>query len=132
MTVLDTSAVVDYLLGRGAAEQVRQVLNDAGPAAAPDVLVFEVLAVLRRQVQRGGLSAERAASAVADLDDLSIELFPALALRVRAWQLRDNMTIGDALFAALAEQLGEPLVTKDRRLASGARQRTGVEVVELT
>lgn len=129
--VLDSSAVVDYLLGGGAAEQVRELLTRGGPAAAPDVLVFEVLAVLRRHVQRGGLSAERAQSAISDLGDLSIELFPALALRARAWELRDNLTIGDALFVALAEQLGEPLATKDRGLSAGARQQTGVAVVEL-
>lgn len=131
MTVLDSSVVVDYLLGRGVAEQVRELLRREGTAAAPDVVVFEVLAVLRRQVQRGGLSAERAAGAVADLGDLSIDLFPALALRARAWELRDNLTIGDALFAALAEQLGEPLATKDRRLAAGARRQTDVTVLEL-
>lgn len=131
MTVLDTSAVVDYLLGSGAAKQVRELLVQGGQAAAPDVLVFEVLAVLRRQVQRGGLSAERAAGAISDLGDLPIELFPALALRARAWELRDNLTIGDALFAALAEQLGEPLATKDTGLAAAARQQTGVTVLEL-
>lgn len=132
MTVLDTSAVVDYLLGGSAANQVRELLTHGGPAAAPDLLAFEVLAVLRRQVQRGELSAERAAGAVADLGDLSVELFPALALRARAWELRDNLTIGDALFAALAEQLGESLATKDRGLAAGARQQTGIAVLELS
>jgi len=34
VTVLDTSAAIDYLLGDGAAVQVQALLADAGPAAA--------------------------------------------------------------------------------------------------
>lgn len=131
MTVLDSSVVVDYLLGSGAAAQVQQVFSEESEAAAPDVLVFEVLAVLRRDVQRGDLTAARARGAVEDLGDLPLLLYPALTLRERAWELRENLTIGDGLFAALAEQLGEPLLTKDRRLAAGARRQAGIEVVEL-
>lgn len=131
MTVVDTSAVVDYLLGAGAAGQVQRLMERERVLAAPDVIVFEVLAVLRRWVQRGELGAARGRGAVDDLDDLPLVLYPSLALRTRAWELRDNLTAADALFAALAEQLGEPLVTKDRVLAGAARDQLGLAVVEL-
>jgi len=131
VTVLDSSAAIDYLLADGAGEQVTAVLCEAGPAAAPDLLVFEVLAVLRRDVARGELSEERAEGAVEDLGDLAVELFPTMALRGRAFGLRQNLTAGDALFVALAEILAEPLVTKDRALARAARAHTEVEVVVL-
>lgn len=131
MTVLDSSAVVDYLLGAAAAREVSRLLATGGPVFAPDVIVFEVLAVLRRHVQRGGLTADRARGAVQDLGDLPLELFPSLVLRARAWELRENLAIADGLFAALAEQLGEPLATKDRGLAAAARDQLGVSVVEL-
>jgi predicted nucleic acid-binding protein len=131
VTVLDTSAVVDYLLGDGVAADVQRLFERERVAAAPDVLVFEVLAVLRRGVQRGELTAARARGAVEDLGDLPLQLFPALALRARAWELRENLTIADGLFAALAEQLGEPLLTKDSGLAASARDHAGVEIVDL-
>jgi predicted nucleic acid-binding protein len=131
VTVLDTSAVVDFLVGEEAAGEVEALLSREGSVAAPDLLVFEVLAVLRRHAQRGLIPAARAAAAVDDLGDLAIDLFPTLALRQRAWELRESLTAADALFVALAERLGEPLVTKDRGLVSAARAHARVEVVEL-
>jgi predicted nucleic acid-binding protein len=131
VTVVDSSAVVDYLLGIGAEREVRRLVTSGELLAAPDVIVFEVLAVVRRHAQRGTLAPERARSAVDDLGDLPLELFPSLALRGRAWELRENLTIGDGLFAALAEQLGEPLMTKDSRLAATARDQLGVTVLDL-
>lgn len=77
MTVVDTSVVVDFLLGGAAAAAVER----------------------------------------------------ALALRQQAWQLRENCTIADGLFAALAAQLDEPLLTADRRLAIAAREHAGVTVL---
>lgn len=131
MTVLDTSAVLDLLLADGSADEVRRLLTAQGPAAAPDVLVFEVLAVLRRRVLRGEMTSQRARGALVDLGDLAIELFPGMALRDRAFELRDNFTAADALFAALAERLGEPLATKDAGLAAAVLRHTDVEVVVL-
>lgn len=131
MTVLDCSAVVDYLLGTGAADEVEWILENEGPAAAPDLLVFEVLAVLRRDVRRGVMDVGRASGAVEDLGDLWIDYFSTAALSQRAWELRDNLTAADALYAALAERLREPLATKDRALAAAASRRLQIEIIEL-
>lgn len=131
MTVFDTSVVIDFLLGDGVAAEAAQLLAAEGEAAAPDLLVFEVLAVLRRHVNRDGMSAERASAAISDLGDVALQLYPSTILRERAWALRDNLTAGDALFAALAQELGEPLATKDRGLATVVRSQLGVPVVEL-
>lgn len=132
MTVLDTSVVVDFLLGTGVAGDVEALLERERSGAAPELLVFEVLAVLRRETARGTLSPERARGAVDDLGDLQVELFGTLVLRERAWSLRENLTAADAVFVALAEQLGEPLATKDRGLAAAARDLAGVETVVLS
>jgi predicted nucleic acid-binding protein len=131
VTVVDTSAVVDFLLGVGAARDVEVLMGVESELAAPDLIVFEVLAVLRRQAYRRELADERAAAAVADLGDLPIQLFPSLPLRQRAWSLRGNLTAADGLFVALAEQLGEPLATKDRALWAEAPKHATVEVLEL-
>lgn len=128
--MLDTSAVVDLLLGEEAAPAVQKLLDHEGTATAPDLLVFEILSVLRRLALRRELSDERAEAARADLGDLAVTLFPSLTLRERAWTMRHRLTAADALFAALAAELKQPLATKDAGLAATAAD-LGVEVVHL-
>lgn len=131
MTVIDTSGVVDFLLADGVAGEVEELMRREGELAAPDLLVFETLAVLRRETLRGRLAETRAAGAVLDLGDLPIELFPSLPQRERAWELRENLAAADALFVALAEELGEPLATKDLGLADAAAKHGGIDVMAL-
>jgi predicted nucleic acid-binding protein len=131
VTVVDSSGIVDFLLGIGVARRVEMLLEQEGELAAPDLLVFEVLAVLRREAARE-LGDARASGAVRDLGDVALALFPSLALRERAWALRRNFTIADAIFVALAEQLEEPLVTKDVSLARAAVKHAQAEVVVLS
>ncbi len=131
MTVLDTSGVVDFLLGTGAAEQVERLMRREGELAAPDLLVFEVIAVLRRMTLAGGLPERRAAAALEDLGDIPLGYFSSLHLRERAWALRHNLTAADALFAALAEVLDEPLATKDGALAAALARHTDLVIISL-
>jgi predicted nucleic acid-binding protein len=77
------------------------------------------------------VSVTRATGAIEDLGDLALTLFPSLRLRQRAWELRRNFTAGDALFVALAEELDEPLATKDRALAAEVNKHTGAMVLLL-
>ncbi|CAN5563478.1 PIN domain-containing protein [soil metagenome] len=131
MTVVDSSAVIDLLLGGEVVAEVSALLAREDEISAPDLLVFEVLSALRRETFRGTVPEGRAATALEDLGDLRITLLPSLGLRHRAWELRANLTASDALFVALAEELGERLATKDRGLTTAARRHTGVEVLEL-
>lgn len=131
MTVLDSSVVFDFLVSDDPPNGLDQIIAAEGEAAAPDLLVFEVVAALRRQTLAGLLEPPRAMAAVGDLEDLAVELFSTMDLRRRAWQLRENMTVGDALFVALAELLEEPLCTRDRRLTKAVRDHTGVSLIEL-
>lgn len=130
MTVLDSSFVFDLLVGDDPPQYSDEAWDEGSEAAAPDLLVFEVVSALRRHALAGSISHERAKAAVDDLGDLAVELFPAMVLRKRAWELRANMTVGDALFVALAELLAEPLVTRDARLAKAARLHTTISVIE--
>lgn len=131
MSVLDTSATVDYLLATGAGDQVAQLLKESPPPCAPDVMVFEVLAVLRRHALRGVISGHRATAALRDLGAMPIAWFPSMPLRLRAFELRENVGPADAIFVALAEDLGERLVTKDAGLAAAVTQLGQIEVRQL-
>lgn len=131
MSVIDSSAVVDVLIGEGVAPEATRIMGARSRVFAPDVLVFEVLAALRRLSLRGEIPADRAAGAVTDLGALPIRLVPSLGLRTRAWELRDAITAGDGLFVALAETLDQPLVTKDGALARGMHGRSPAQVILL-
>jgi predicted nucleic acid-binding protein len=85
--------------------------------------------VLRRFVAGGELSTARAEQALADYDDLRIARYPHRSLLRRIWQLRENCTAYDAAYLALAEAVGAPLITCDRRLASVPGHRATVECI---
>jgi predicted nucleic acid-binding protein len=47
----------------------------------------------------------------------------------RIWDLRNNFTAYDAVYVALAEALGVPLITRDGRLAGAAGHQARIELV---
>lgn len=60
---------------------------------------------------------------------MPIRRVPHDGLLARCWELRDNLTINDASYVALAELLGATLLTGDARLASAPGLRCQVEVL---
>lgn len=78
---------------------------------------------MRRYVRSAGISAERAAEALADFLDLPLTRYPHFVLLPRVWQMPHNLT-AYAAYLALAEALNAPLLTRDRALATtGSRAR---------
>jgi predicted nucleic acid-binding protein len=53
-------------------------------------------------------------------------------LIARCWELRDNLTIYDAAYVALAEALQASLLTGDKRLATATGPRCHIEVLRPT
>jgi predicted nucleic acid-binding protein len=97
--------------------------------AAPELIDLEVTSVLRRQLAAGHLGVRRADLALADLVDLPVQRAPHRPLLDRCWELRDNLTVYDAAYVALAEALDCSLLTGDARLAKAPGPRCGVEVL---
>ncbi len=97
--------------------------------AAPELIDLEVLSVLRRSERVGALNTRRAALAVRDLRDLPLDRAPHLPLVRRCWELRGNVTAYDAAYVALAETLGVPLLTADRRLAASPGLSCAIELL---
>ena len=85
--------------------------------------------VLQRHPRSGRLTVDQATAAVSDVLDLPIRVFPTAPLLARAWDLRDNLSVYDACYVALAEALDTLLLTADRRLATAPRVRCPIEVL---
>jgi len=98
--------------------------------AAPDLLDLEVASVWRAMVRRGELSPRRASFAIRDLSEMPIARADHLRLIPRCWELRDNLTIYDAAYVALAEALEVPFLTTDRRIRGAPRIRCAIEVLD--
>jgi len=114
--VCDASALVAVLLDAGQdGTWVAERLAGA-ELFAPALMPFECANIIRRHELGELISADQAAQAHADLVDLPIELWPYEVLARRAWELRRNASTYDAAYIALAEVVGAPLITLDRRL----------------
>lgn len=96
---------------------------------APDLVDVETVSVLRKLWLMGELTERRFRAAVDELQDLAVVRHPTLWFVRRAYELRSNVTVYDAMYVALAEGLECPLVTTDARLANAAGPRCEVELL---
>jgi predicted nucleic acid-binding protein len=129
--VVDAAVVVDFLIDASAAGEVvrERLARERWPWAAPELMDAEVAHVVRRHVLRGELASVAAEAALADLVTMRIERHSHLPLVQRAFELRDNATIYDALYLTLAEILGATLLTRDAALARVPGVNAAVEVI---
>jgi predicted nucleic acid-binding protein len=130
--VVDASVLAPALGDDGDdGDRARQRLSSE-TLAAPELIDLEVSSVLRRLSEGGRISSRRAELAMSDLVALPLRRVSHRALLPRCWSLRENFTIYDASYVALAEQLDTILVTADVRLARAPGLRCVVEVMTPT
>lgn len=130
MIVADASVVVDYLLGgtSPAGDALAEVFAEREPVCAPHLLDVEVAQVLRRYAQRGEVDQDLARTLVEELTELPITRYEHRALVARAFELRANVTMYDAVYLVLAEVLDAPLLTADTALGDVPGSSAVVEV----
>ncbi|GAA3433850.1 type II toxin-antitoxin system VapC family toxin [Kutzneria kofuensis] len=128
--VLDSSAFVyATTVYTDDARELRKRIA-ASTCHVPHLADAEVGSVLRRQELAGDLSADECLTALHSLKHLVDNRYPAIGpLADAAWQLRGAITFYDALYVALAANLGVPLVTMDARLSRAPGVTCAVEVV---
>ena len=130
MIVVDASAVVEVLLATLAGAAIERRLFRSGETLhAPHLLDIEVAHVVRRYAARGEIDGQRGRLALIDLADFPLLRYPHDPLLPRIWDLRNNLTAYDAVYVALAEALGVPLITRDRRLAGAAGHQARIELL---
>lgn len=113
--VIDAGALVELLLRTLRAEAVQAAVDDR-QLVAPAVIDAEILSALRGLERNRTITPGRAAEAIEDLRRAPVERYALAPLLPRAWSLRDHLHAYDALYVALAVELGCPLVTTDDRI----------------
>lgn len=125
--VVDNSIIVYVLLeGRGS-DLLRRRLSAPRTLHAPHVIDYEFANALRGLLLGGRITEADVDTARADFVDLPIRRYPGAVTAERTWALRHNFNACDAAYIALAELLGAPLLTGDKkRLGS---HHAAVEVI---
>ena len=129
MLVVDASVLATAFADDGPdGDAARSRLRDE-ELAAPELIDLEVVSVLRRQLAIGSLDERRARLALQDLIDVPMLRSPHRQLLDRCWELRENVTVYDASYIALAEALETRFLTADTKLAGAAGPRCEIEVL---
>jgi predicted nucleic acid-binding protein len=129
--VIDASVLVDALVATGQpGRAARAELSRLTVLDVPAIFAAEAASALRALVRRAELSPARAAAALDQIRALRTTQYPFEPFSARAWELRENVTVYDAWYVALAEWLGTELVTADERLTRAAGPRCRIRHVE--
>ena len=118
MIVVDTSALVEFLVGGDdVAEKVRAAA-EGEQLAAPYAVDLECASTLRGLVIGDKLPADEGKRALELLGAMTLRRYDHVPLLTRIWELRHDMWPYDAAYVALAESLSVELVTVDSKLGS--------------
>ena len=129
MLVVDASVLAPALADDGSDGDEARARLRGEALAAPELIQLETTSVIRGLLRAGALDERRAELALTDLIDLPIELAPHRALVRRCWELRDNLTVYDASYVALAELLDATFLTADARVAKAPEIECRIEVI---
>lgn len=113
MIVLDTSALVEFLVGADAVAEKVRAATAGERLAVPHAADLECTSTLRGLVRGGKLPADEGKRALELLGAMNLKRYDHTPLLTRIWELRHNMWPYDASYVALAETLGTDLVTVD-------------------
>lgn len=122
--VVDASVGVKLFLDESGSEEAARMFALLGHEpphviAVPDLFFIECANVFRSRVHRRLMVADRAREALTILMRLPLQSVssPELHLLALDLALTHGLSVYDATYSALAQRLGAPLVTADRKLA---------------
>ena len=116
--VVDASAGVEIAAETSTGKSLRQLLPPAAELWVPEHFFAECGAVLRKWSNGNLLTAAQLDAAMDRLLQWPLRRVQVRELFRDAWALRHNLTFADALYVALAVEVGASLLTGDHRLAA--------------
>lgn len=129
--VVDASVVLKLLLPEERTDAVRRLwgrwVEQETEVAAPFLLAYEVVSVLRNKVFRGELPPEAGEAAFVAFRAQEITLLHPDGIEEKAWDLAKRWKLPatyDATYLALAELVDYDLWTADRRFVERLRPKT--------
>jgi predicted nucleic acid-binding protein len=125
IVVLDNSAAIELLGDDG----VDSAALRKSTIYAPELIDIEFTHAVRKLTMLRRIGVTDATQIVSRWSTNRVIRCDHARFLPRIWQLRDNFTSYDAAYVALAEHLGLPLVTADRRLAKSAERYCEVVIV---
>ncbi len=116
--VVDASVVIKWFVEENLVAEADGLLRRPESLFAPDLVVTEVTNIAWKKVLRGDLEAEQAEFIPASVHVGQLDLVPSTMLHRRALAigLEIQHSIYDCLYLALAERMGNSLITADERL----------------
>ncbi len=130
MIVLDASVVVEWLLLRPRAEQVREQVSDPSQGLhAPHLMQIKVAQVLRRIVARGEATSDRGKVHCSTWPTWTSRCGATVPLLSMIWHLRGRLSAYDAAYVALAMTLDAQLLTCDGKLARTVDRHVDVRLI---
>jgi predicted nucleic acid-binding protein len=127
MIVADASVIVR---GLERSESPARLLLIDEDLHVPFLVDQEIAHALRGQVRRGVTTQDVACGRLERWQYFGARRHSSQWALGRIWELRDNLTAYDASYVALAESLGCPLATADRRLARAPGTRCEMIVID--
>lgn len=115
--VIDASVAFAGLVNGGDDSRWAFSILAEDDTVAPELLLVEVAHIARRAVLAGTLSSTEAWTLIDEAREIIPTFLPHSSLLERVWELHPQLTSYDATYVALAEKVGAPLATLDRRLA---------------
>ena len=128
--VVDASVLAVALLDDATDGDAARARLRGEQLVAPALIDLEVVSVWRGLARGGHLDARRARLALEDLRALPLQRVDHVQLVERCWELRENLTVYDAAYVALAEALAATLLTGDARLSKAPGPRCPIEVLK--
>lgn len=131
MTVVDASIVVRLLQNRTGDAALRERFGRQRQVHAPTLIDAEVTSAVRGLLMTSKpeitITIERAEQMLDDFAALPIVRYPMQPFQHRVLALRDNFSAYDAFYLALAESLGLPLLTNDRKFGKAPVRAAVIE-----
>lgn len=118
--IIDASAMVDLLVGGEAAGTISERLR-GHELSAPAHFDAEVFSAIGRLHRAQALTDRQARDHITDLSTAPITRHDLAPLLLGAWKLRHNLRLVDALYVALAAEIGAVIITTDSGLAATSK-----------